>query len=257
MSVVIDIGNARIKWAQVADDGALFAIGNALHLHDPDEAFGSLAAALPQRTDRIVVANVAGSRLAERLTHLARERFGIDPELVATSAEQHGVRCAYADPSRLGVDRWVALIAAHHLAEGDACAITAGTAVTFDAVDRHGQHLGGLIFPGARLMAAALDRNTSHIGVTEPAGLPPVGLELLGKSTDAAVGHAAMLAVAAALDRAIATVRAALGTQPTVFLAGGDAPALRAWLETGVQLRADLVLEGLALFVRQPRPEGN
>lgn len=257
MSVVIDIGNARIKWAQVGGDGRLAALGHALHLHESDDAFGALAAALPERTDRVVVANVAGSHLAERITQLVRARYGIEPELVATRAEEHGVRCAYADPSRLGVDRWVAVIAAHHLADDAACAITAGTAITFDAVDRDGQHLGGLIFPGARMIAAALDRDTSNIGATSAPGPAPAGLDLLGRNTDTAVGHAAMLGVAAALDRAIATVGEALGTQPTVFVAGGDGPILRDWLETEVHLRADLVLEGLALFARQPRPEGN
>ncbi|HLF11358.1 MAG TPA: type III pantothenate kinase [Gammaproteobacteria bacterium] len=254
MSVVIDIGNARIKWAQV-QGGRLVAPGQALHLEAFDAAFDALAAALPKSTDRVVVANVAGDKFATRLEQLTRARFQLAPELVATSAEQYGVRCAYADPSRLGVDRWIAVIAAHHLAEGAACVINAGTAVTFDAVDQHGQHLGGLIFPGARLMAAALDRNTSNIGATSTAGLPPAGLDLLGKNTDTAVGHAAMLSVAAALDRAIETVSLALATRPTVFLAGGDGPVLSPWLETEVQLRADLVLEGLALFIRQSRPQ--
>jgi pantothenate kinase type III len=77
---------------------------------------------------------------------------------------------------------------------------------------------------------------------------------LLGKSTDAAVGHGAMLGLAAALDRAAATVEAALGTPLTVFLTGGDAARLSGWLETEVELRADLVLEGLALFAAERSP---
>ena len=158
------------------------------------------------------------------------------------------MRCAYTDPSRLGVDRWVAVLAAHHAAHTAACVINAGTAVTFDAVDSGGAHLGGLIMPGASLFAAALDRNTRNIGPTAPVPAVAHGLELLGRNTDAAVGRGAWLALAAALDRATATVARALGTTPVVYLTGGDADALRGWLETQVQLRADLVLEGLALF---------
>ena len=71
---------------------------------------------------------------------------------------------------------------------------------------------------------------------------------MLGKNTDTAVGHAAMLGVAAALDRAVARVSNALGIAPRVLVTGGDGPHLRAWLETETQLAADLVLEGLALF---------
>jgi pantothenate kinase type III len=97
-------------------------------------------------------------------------------------------------------------------------------------------------------MAAALDRNTSNIGRTASAPAVARGLELLGRNTDAAVGHAAWLALSAALDRAVATVERALGVRPVVYLTGGDAQALHGWLETRVELRADLVLEGLKLF---------
>ena len=117
-----------------------------------------------------------------------------------------------------------------------------------------GAHLGGLIFPGARLLASALDRNTSDIGRTAPAPAVARGLDLLGRNTDAAVGHGAWLALSAALDRAVATVERALGTPPVVYLTGGDAEALQGWLETRVELRADLVLEGLGV-VRQTRKQ--
>ena len=87
------------------------------------------------------------------------------------------MKCAYADPSRLGIDRWIAVLAAYHLAPGGACVIDAGTAATFDAVDAHGRHLGGLIMPGPQLLAAALDRNTSNIGATLAARAVPSGLD--------------------------------------------------------------------------------
>jgi type III pantothenate kinase len=247
MTVLVDIGNTRIKWATLAGR-QLVNHGSALHRESLDAAVATFAAALPPQP-RIVAANVAGAPAANRLAALVAARPGASLELVATSAERFGVRCAYAEPSRLGVDRWVAVLAAHDRAAGaPACVLSAGTAVTFDAVDGGGGHLGGLILPGARLLAAALDRHTSDIGRTAPATTPARGLELLGRNTDAAVGHGAWLALAAALDRAVVTVAQALGAAPVVYLTGGDAEALRGWLETAVEVRADLVLEGLALF---------
>jgi type III pantothenate kinase len=251
MQVVIDIGNTRVKWAQV-EDGRLAKPGSAVHRDAPDRAFAALAAALPKDLSRAIVANVAGDAIAAQLTELLRIRSRVVPEFVPVRAEQFGVRCAYADPSRLGIDRWIAVLAAHHLAAAAACVIDAGTAVTFDAVDSRGQHLGGLIMPGPRLLAGVLDRNTSDIGATLAAVIAPIGLDLLGKNTDAAVGNGAMLALAGALDRAVDAVETALVERATVYLTGGDAPALRGWLETEVELRADLVLEGLALFSDAP-----
>jgi type III pantothenate kinase len=250
VTVLVDIGNTRIKWATLAE-GALVRPGNALHRDSLEAAVAAFAAALPPRP-RIIAANVAGETMAEHLRALVAARPGASLELVATSAERFGVRCGYSDPSRLGVDRWIAVLAAHHAARGAACAIDAGTAVTFDAVDATGAHLGGLIFPSARLSASALDRNTSNIGRTGVAPAVARGIGLLGRNTDAAVGHAAWLALAAALDRAVATVADALRARPVVYLTGGDADALRGWLETRVEMRADLVLEGLALFAAVP-----
>jgi type III pantothenate kinase len=246
MTLLVDIGNTRIKWATLAD-GELVRGGSAVHRDSPDAAVAAFAADLPAKV-RIIAANVAGERMTERLQALVATRPGSSLELVKTAAERFGVRCAYADPRRLGVDRWVAVLAAYRAACGAACAIDAGTAVTFDAVDATGTHLGGLIFPSARLIAASLDRNTSNIGSTSATPAVARGIELLGRNTDASVGHAAWLALSAALDRAVATVERALGARPIVYLTGGDADALRGWLETRVELRADLVLEGLKLF---------
>src|SRR5690606_23289335 len=125
----------------------------------------------------------------EKLTIFGVERFGVRPEIVETRAEMLGVRCAYRDPSRLGVDRWVTVIAAHRAAAArkdgprPACVINAGTALTFDAVDVRGRHLGGLILPGPRLAAEALASGTERIGLTEPAAGRPAGLGVLGRST--------------------------------------------------------------------------
>ncbi|HEX5421074.1 MAG TPA: type III pantothenate kinase [Gammaproteobacteria bacterium] len=264
-TVVVDIGNARIKWACV-EGGRLFAAGHAVHAGALDSALEAFAAALPASAGRIVAANVAGEDVASRLAALMLARRGLEPFFVRTAAETLGVRCGYRDPSRLGVDRWVALVAAHKLAAvpgGEphpACVINAGTAITFDAVDAAGQHLGGLILAGPRIVADALDRNTRGIGATLPADGVPAGLELLGRSTDEAVGRGALLAPAAAFDRVIRIIESALGASPRVFLAGGDAPLLAPWLETKVQLRADLVLEGLALLAEgapaEPRQPG-
>jgi type III pantothenate kinase len=249
MQFLIDAGNTRVKWARL-EQGRLTRQGSAPHRGSLDGALASLSDALPEHPARVLVANVAGDELARRVTELARAHSGVLPEFVATSAEAFGVRCAYADPSRLGVDRWLGVLAAHRLATGGAaCVVGAGTAVTFDAVSGDGRHLGGLILAGAPLASAALAAHTSNIGVTAPpAAARPHGLELLGKSTDAAVGNGAMLALAAAVDRAIATVDAALGTRSNVYVTGGDGPQLRGWLESHTEPRADLVLEGLALF---------
>ncbi|MDH3420693.1 MAG: type III pantothenate kinase [Gammaproteobacteria bacterium] len=248
MKIVADIGNTQIKWARVAD-GQLEEGGQAVHAGSQDAALEAVGAVLVGAT-HVVAANVAGEELAERLRACVAAQ-GAGLTLVKPAAEQFGVRCAYADPSRLGADRWVGVIGAHHFIEGAACVIDAGTTVTLDAVARDGQHLGGLILAGPEIVAAALSRETRGIGDTAPARSAPTGLGLLGASTNDAVAHGTMLGIAAGLDRAIAEIAKALGEPPSVVLTGGGATALESWLETPVSYRPQFVLEGLAYIASE------
>ena len=244
MMLVVDIGNTRIKWACVTRRG-LADPGEAVHGRIPGAALKALDEAAPARPDRVVAVNVAGEAMASSLSRYAIRRWQVEAEFVATAQEGHGMRCAYADPSRMGPDRWVALIAGYRLAGAAACVIDAGTAVTLDAVDAVGRHLGGLILAGPRAIATALDRQTSGIGETRGGSPPGRGTALLGSSTDEAVAKGAMLGLAAALDRAVSTVADELGERPAVYLTGGDAERLAPWLETRCERRPHLVLEGL------------
>ena len=245
MILVADIGNTRLKWAGVTGHGLLDP-GEVVHAQSPDAALESLARALPAGASRVVVTNVGGDALGSIFSEFSQERWGVAPQFVTPAPEAYGIRCGYADPSRLGADRWAALIAARRLTAGAVCVIDSGTAVTLDAVDAQGQHLGGLILAGPRMAAEALGRLTSGIGETR--GEPGVcrGVGVLGASTDEAVAKGAMLSLAGALDRALSAVAAGLQTRPTVYITGGDAPRLSEWLETGTEYRRHLVLEGLA-----------
>jgi len=242
MIIVVDIGNTRIKWARAHENGlsdrgsALLAVQNPL---------AALGPALTQREGTIVASNVAGESVENDLLALARSH-GMELTLIKPSAQQLGVRCAYADPARLGADRWVGVIAAHLLIAGPACVIDAGTTVTLDVVTAEGSHLGGLIMAGPTLIAETLGRATRGIGSTVPAEAEAEGLALLGTSTTAAVANGAMVGIAAGLDRAVAEVSDALGASMTVVLTGGGASTLKPWLKTAVSYRPDFMLEGLA-----------
>jgi type III pantothenate kinase len=242
VTVVVDVGNTYVKWARLRD-GGLADIGTARLTSDAPLA--SLREQCGAALERIVAANVAGASVDAALGELARDT-GAALTLVTPATEQYGVRCAYADPSRLGADRWVGVVAAHRLIRGPVCVIDAGTTVTLDAVAATGEHLGGLILAGPGIIAAALDRSTRGIGPTARARQAATGLSLLGRDTDTAVAHGAMLGIAAALDRAIAAITAACDQRPTVVLTGGGADALVPWLETEVSFRPHFILEGLA-----------
>ncbi|MGD8339163.1 MAG: type III pantothenate kinase [Gammaproteobacteria bacterium] len=250
--IAIDCGNTRLKWARF--EGRARLDGGHASLRGAGDPFEALAAGLGDLAGRndsaghVLVANVAGPEVAEHISAAVRSTLGRDSEFVSVQANAHGIECAYADPGTLGVDRWLAMIAARNLRDGPFAVVGAGTALTFDAVDRSGRHLGGLILPGDRLMIEALASHAEQIPVVPPAGRAVRGLEILGRSTAEAVSHGARLALAAAVDRAVATVTAELGEAIAVLLTGGDAPLVEEWLASDAEVEADLVLEGLAVI---------
>jgi type III pantothenate kinase len=249
MIALIDIGNTRVKWAHTDDDG-LIDRGHAVHVEGVETAIRELGNALRRDTTRVVAANVAGEAVGAALDATVRERFGIAAEFVHPVAHGYGIRCAYREPARLGVDRWLAMIGAYRFVGAAVCVVQVGTAMTLDVVDDVGDHLGGIIVPGRRLMAETLARSTERIGVAAREVSYSGGLDILGSTTDGAVVKGTMLSLAGAIDRATREVTVALGHSPAVILTGGDADRLLPWLESDARSSADLVLTGLACVAR-------
>jgi len=245
MKLLIDVGNSRIKWA-LADAHRLVERGSIEHRDRTDEAIAALAEVAAKPADAIYLASVMADAFNDRLA-AALGGAGKSVQRVSVAADRHGIRIAYADPASLGVDRWLAMIAAWSRASGAACVVSAGTAVTCDAIDVTGRHLGGFIWPGPRMAAEALASRTDRIGETPVAGRAPSGLRVLGTSTAEAVGHGSRFAIAAAIDRAVRIVATGTGSEPALLVTGGDAAALVAWLESRATVEPDLVLEGLRI----------
>ena len=245
MSVlVVDIGNTRIKWARLSGEHlerqrALEHSGLARQDYQRRILRG------PRGLSRIIVASVAGPRVERPFTAAARA-LGVVPEFVATARSAAGVTTRYTDPWRLGVDRFAAVIAAHHIARArGACVIDVGTAMTIDLVDGQGVHHGGAIVPGPQLMVGSLLRSTS--GILRRARGDAGRGSLFAHNTRAAIEQGAAFAAAAAVDRAVAEAQQILKRVPLVMLTGGAAEQLQPLLRSSYVSVPDLVLRGVAL----------
>ena len=115
------------------------------------------------------------------------------------------------------------------------------SAMTLDAIDADGVHLGGWIVPSPMLMRDAVLARTARVGAFEGA--------LVEFADDTADGlHSGTLnAAAGAIDRFVANAARRLGAAPSIVATGGGADALVP-LVANVELRRDIVLDGLALW---------
>lgn len=236
MILELDIGNSRIKWRTLAAQGQPVARGHLSRRDLPGAvSWGEL---LPvQGVRRMRVSNVAGPEVAAHLDRWARDVLGIVPEYARATACIAGVTSGYREPEKLGVDRWLALLAAWHEL-GRACVIVdAGTAVTVDVLDDVGTHQGGYIVPGLRLMLDALLSGTSGVRL----GAGPVASLAAGTCTSDAVLHGCTAMTVALIERTRS------GSELPLVLTGGDAELLAPWLAAPSLLRPELVLDGLRL----------
>ena len=231
----IDMGNSRTKWRCGAASGAL-----------PSPQLPALA----EMPARVRVATVLGNR--ERIACAVKARFGVAAEFASVASRLQGVRCGYRQPRQLGVDRWLATVAAWRKVRRATVVVDAGTAATIDFVYADGRHEGGYIVPGLRLMRRALASDTADVRIA--CGAESDRPEAASSSAKAAprdtrtaiaAGTSAMLC--AFVDAAVADFAARCQGDPEVFLTGGDAPALAARLTLPVRLEPHLVLDGLAL----------
>ena len=148
--LLLDIGNSRIKWAlSGASPGKVSAF--AYGREQPDQIAQKLWGDMEKPT-ALTYASVAGAELTNGVIGWCEERWGLKSQGLVSSACCLGVKNAYEQPERLGVDRWVALIAAYHRVGGAVMVLDCGTAISLDAVTETGVHLGGVIFPGPELM---------------------------------------------------------------------------------------------------------
>jgi type III pantothenate kinase len=241
MKLLLDIGNSRVKWAlsgaTLAPGVSVGHAGRALEL-----ALAEIRpAAVPEE---IWAASVASLELRTVVEAWANRQFGLPVTWVASRPHACGVHNAYADPARLGVDRWLAVIAGHARLQaseaGVALVVDAGTALTLDAVDRGGRHLGGLIAPGLATQRQSVRRQTQVRAEEVRAAIPA----LLAQDTDAAVAWGTYHGVTALIERIYTGIcREHANVLP--LLTGGDAQHLRSGLAPEWELASDLVLEGL------------
>ena len=241
MILLADVGNSRIKWVS-CERGEFQVGGRAAH---GEESWGELAdrlwADLP-RPERVVIVSVAGVEARVGLTGWVRQHWAMEAEFVVSTAAAGGIRNAYAEPERLGADRWVAMIAARALLGPQTCyVVDCGTAVTIDALAADGQHLGGVIVPGMRLMREALYRETRQIP-------PEAGdARLFGQSTREGVWGGALYAVASAIDGITDRMSASHGLGARL-LTGGATGVVLPHLQGDYRVEPDLIFTGLRVI---------
>lgn len=239
MNLLVDIGNTRLKWG-IATDSQITAgqsfVNDRLKRHDLVDAWKDIT---PPK--RLAVSCVSAKQLFELVQSVALELwFGVEIIPVKSQARAFGVINAYQQPEKLGVDRWLSLVAVRHQYRGEACVVDCGTAITVDIINADGHHLGGLISPGLSLMKKSLAQGTETLQFSETRHPPG-----LANYTEAAI-------YSGTLSASIGLIEHVLSKQPKntqLILTGGDAQLIAEQLAFTPIIDPDLVLRGLLVVL--------
>ena len=227
--LVVDVGNTSIKYTAFESDKVLWQVR--------DEDLSQQKSFLP---DAVYIASVrsleAGKVLRNKLEARYSHCYWVN---INSTAEACGVRNAYQEPQRLGVDRWLTMVASYQLFGGDVVVVDAGTAIKVDMVDQAGLHLGGYITPGLAMMEQALLSKTARIRYTEEEKVAAKGLP---NSTARAVSEGCYEMALGFLERIHKEYK-----HFTWVVTGGDAKSLLKALGINMKQEQHLVAIGAKL----------
>lgn len=245
MKLLIDIGNSRVKWAVLHDKKLHSPVAAAWKNLDRNGLFKKVLA-VRETPKQVYIANVAGEDIGAGFAAAIIDKWDITPVFARVDAECAGVANAYHDISQLGIDRWLAVIAAWRRYQAPACIVSCGTAVTIDGVSE-GQHLGGLIIPGLHMMQDLLVRETS--GINAEAG-DDFKLEF-GRSTAECINYGSTRAIVSLVDHVAAEMYGRYGKALSRVITGGYAERVNALLVNKFEHDPHLVLHGLAIVAEK------
>lgn len=242
--LALDVGNTRLKWAHydAPHAGARVLAQGAEFLENIDKLADGAWKALPA-PERMLGCIVAGDAIKRRVQE-QMELWDVVPQWVVSSNAEAGLSNGYDHPSRLGSDRWVAMIGAWHRmrALGPArplVVVMVGTAVTVEAIDANGRFLGGLILPGHGIMLRALESGTAglHVPTGEVRDFPT--------NTSDALTSGGTYAIAGAVARMTQHLQQHCQAEPMCIMTGGAGWKMAPHMSVPVDLVDNLLFDGL------------
>ena len=264
MTLLVDVGNSAIKWAQLSADVDLRAAqvqqhrgvdGIAASL--ADQWRGNVARGAPvigcsvSNVEVVAAVEEAARILQLRPVHWLRSQQSFDGPIALTNG--------YRNPAQLGADRWHCMLGACSTLNSQGVTnslvvVNAGTATTIDCVDVDdevgqtrfkGKFIGGVIAPGVRVMLESLALQTADLPAADASLAANVAD--FPDNTDAAIVTGVLDAQAGLVYRIWHRFAVHMYAEPRLILTGGHAEALFSRLSMAADIEHNLVLRGLAL----------
>lgn len=245
MILAVDIGNTNINIGSFQGKKLIshFCINNKSLINQ--KAAFPLSSSLLNQTKNILIASVnpkmeplfhkhLGKKHKKKLLKIGREIKLNMPILVE-------------NPQKVGIDRLLNTLAAYRRTKTSTIVIDFGTAITIDIVSKNGEFLGGLILPGIRTSAYALNKQTAL--------LPEVVIKrtknIIGKNTEDAIKAGIYFGTVGSIIHIIREIRKVYGDMQKIIATGGDAKTFKKDISEIDKVIPRLTLEGIRIAFKE------
>lgn len=222
MILAIDMGNTNIVFGGIDSAQTYFVerittdhvktgleyavnIKNILEIHKIDKT----------RVEGAIMSSVVPP-LNAPISSAINKLFGFRPKLVG-SGMKTGLNIIMDNPKTVGSDMIVDAVAALKEYPLPSIVIDMGTATTMSVIDKKGNYIGGVIFPGLRVSLDSLSSKTAQ--------LPFISLDIpqkvIGKNTIDCMRSGIMYGSAGMIDGIIDRMEAELGEPASIVATGG------------------------------------
>jgi type III pantothenate kinase len=238
--LLIDSGNSAIKTRHIhagQTQDRVFSLLDGVQCSGLSDYLGSL------QVEQVCLASVVRGAAHEHLVELLRRELPQARLVELRTLPTLGtLKNAYPDHRQLGIDRWLAVVAAREITQGNAIVIDAGTALKIELLATGQGYLGGLILPGFNTTPQRFRQLFPSIDFDDAV----VKQEYLpGISTAQCLRPLEEPLTCELLRRLVEQAVEVLGDSPQILLAGQDAPRIGACLTHEYRIVPDLVFRGM------------
>jgi type III pantothenate kinase len=233
MNLCIDVGNSIIKTAVFSGTSI---IGKNTWTELGSREIIKLGSDY-QGVNHVILSSVRKEN--RELSMVLEEYFG--HLLLLDESTPVPVENLYRTPETLGKDRLAGIVGANNIYRNrNVLVIDAGTAITFDVVDRDNRYLGGNISPGMLMRFRALHEFTGKLPHVTP--LPEV--PLIAGDTFEAIAAGVQNGIIFEIENYISRISEQYDDLIIIFT-GGDAKYFDKKLKNTIFAAPDLILNGL------------
>ncbi|MEC9247923.1 MAG: type III pantothenate kinase [Pseudomonadota bacterium] len=192
---------------------------------------------------KILISSVSTREVSEDCGKILANIWSVKPEFARVFSTFKGMKTLY-DPKTLGVDRWLACLAAWSFQRKNLIVVDAGTAITVDFVVKEGTHMGGIIAPGPVTMLNALERDTALL----PKVKDNIDQFLVPDNTKDAIALGVESSLLGLLRQIKFRSTSVFDSEPLWLFTGGAADRLAAGINWPHLKKRNLVLDGLSIY---------